>query len=138
MRIQSILCALALATLSPLGFAYGYGFVSDSPLLKLTKEEAASLNAMLMDTLDQAKDEELRSWNNDDTTNRNKVVVDITPARTYQKQGMDCRMLRVAIKVKARTDRLSPNYCKVDGKWQSDLARASKGKKKASAASAAR
>lgn len=140
MRCMTACMAALIATapiVIPMAQSAGLGFMSNTPLTRLSSADQKSLNESVMATLNEAKDGEHRSWSSADadTDSKRGTTVDLVPTRSYQHGGRACRNIQLSFTSKVQNDRMTPAYCKLDdGSWK--LLAPSRAKSKASAAKA--
>ncbi len=118
---MAVLIAAAPFVIAPTVQAAGLGFMSNTPLTRLSTADQKSLNDSVMAALNEAKDGEHRTWSSADadTNSKRGTTVDLVPTRSYQHGGRDCRNIQLSFTSKVQNDRMTPAYCKLDdGTWK--------------------
>jgi len=114
MAARPMAFAACLALVVPLAHASGLGFMGRGPMAKFSQEDhdlfrGALGRALSSDKLDQAID-----WNNP----KSPAKGSITPQKTYEKDGVPCRTVRVVNEYRdLRSDGVY-SLCRRDGRWK--------------------
>jgi surface antigen len=105
---------LGLAALPAL--ASNVGFMRNSPIANMTKEDLEQMRAATQTALEQTADGGSYRWENS-KTGASGVL---TPLKTFERDGRTCRNLEIFNSARGFTGRTHYDFCKQpDGSWQS-------------------
>ena len=110
--------ALVLAAavlLSASAFAQSWrSMMKDTPAERFQDEDWAAFLKQVYKTLDEAADNESRTWERAETRRRGELTV----LRSYESKGRRCRELRIRNEGDGRKSDNTFNLCSVQGKWR--------------------
>jgi surface antigen len=116
---HTITTALVCAALLGQVHAAGLGFMSNTPLSRLKPDEITGLNKTIVDALEHSKIGQSEIWSNAETQSSNVTSVKITPTREFERNGLNCRQVKLNFTNKVQNDVMNPSYCKgTDGTWE--------------------
>lgn len=92
-----------------------WSFLQGTPAETFTKQDWSIFEASINDTLDNAQDNESKSWVNPKT----KVSGEIEVLRTVNNAAHNCRLLKITNHAKDLNNEMELIFCKqADGKWK--------------------
>jgi|GEM_PF-824131 surface antigen len=124
MRMLNVLLSVVLFALGTgTALASNVTFMRNSPLAKMTAEDLDLMRTTLRETLDRAADDAPKRWENP-KTGASGVV---TPLKSYQRDGMACRVVEIFNEAQGFSGRTRHDFCKQpDGTWKAPAPASSK------------
>lgn len=115
MRLNFGLLALALVLVSPHAIALNWvPLLKNSPGERFDDEDLQLFLQTARKTVNEAPDNQTVSWENPDTKHHG----DFTILKTFQKDGRNCKRVRVRNEADGRKASSVVDACKVDDKWR--------------------
>lgn len=106
---------VALAAASPAAMALNWvPLLKNSPAELFDDEDLQLFLKTARKTVNETPDNQTVSWENPDTKHHG----DFTILKTFQKDGRDCKQVRVRNEADGRKASSVVDACKVDGKWR--------------------
>ena len=113
MAIRHVALVACLALAAPLAHAAGLGFMGRGPMAKFSQEDHDQFRGALGRALSTDKLNEAVSWSNP----KSPAKGSITPQKSFERDGLPCRTLRVVNEYSdLRSDGVY-SMCKRDGRW---------------------
>ncbi|SMG13939.1 hypothetical protein [Paraburkholderia susongensis] len=97
--------------------AANLGFLNDTPITYMKQRDVDSIKHAVFSALDDKKDGESVTWDNEGTGNSVKIDANITLDSTSTDGGHTCRSLAVVLNAKGQSMNLRPSFCKDGGVW---------------------
>ena len=94
---RKIVAALALAACSASASAVGLGFLADTPMAYLNKNDKPVFVKAVADVLNDKKDGETVQWSNEGLRNSVRIAAEITASDTQKSDAQVCRKVQVAL-----------------------------------------
>ena len=104
--------ALALAACSASASAVGLGFLADTPMAYLNKNDKPVFVKAVTDVLNDKKDGETVQWSNEGLRNSVRIAAEITASDTEKTDAQTCRKVQVALSAKGQEQTLKLKVCK--------------------------
>ena len=123
MRIRpaTLLSALIFGSVvfSASASAVGLGFLADTPMAYLNKNDKPVFVKAVGDVLNDKKDGETVQWSNEGLRNSVRIQADITASDTQKTDAQTCRNVQVALSAKGQEQTLKLTVCKAGaGEWK--------------------
>jgi surface antigen len=109
---KKIVAALALAACSAGASAVGLGFLAETPMAYLNKNDKPALLKAVTDVLNDKKDGESVQWSNEGLRNSVRIAADITASETEKTDAQVCRKVQLALNAKGQEQTLKLKLCK--------------------------
>jgi surface antigen len=113
LKMLAAVAAVCLLAGAP-ALAMNLLFLSEGPAGYFTEEDNRMFDKALQEALNDRKDGEVESWSNPASGASGKVTV----MKTFTREGMSCRNLKVFNSAKGRTGEGVFDLCKVQGRWK--------------------
>ena len=109
---KKIVATLALAACSAGASAVGLGFLAETPMAYLNKNDKPVLLKAVTDVLNDKKDGESVHWSNEGLRNSVRINADITASDTEKTDAQVCRKVQLALNAKGQEQTLKLTLCK--------------------------
>ena len=109
---KKIVATLALAACSASASAVGLGFLADTPMAYLNKNDKPVFVKAVTDVLNDKKDGEAVQWSNEGLRNSVRINAEITASDTEKSDAKTCRKVQVALSAKGQEQTLKLKVCK--------------------------
>ena len=111
---SKLLSALILgsAVFSASASAVGLGFLADTPMAYLNKNDKPVFVKAVTDVLNDKKDGETVQWSNEGLRNSVRINAEITASDTEKTDAQTCRKVQVALNAKGQEQTLKLKVCK--------------------------
>ncbi len=110
-KLLSILI-LGSAVFSASASAVGLGFLADTPMAYLNKNDKPVFVKAVTDVLNEKKDGETTQWSNEGLRNSVRINAEITASDTEKADAQTCRKVQVALSAKGQEQTLKLKVCK--------------------------
>ena len=101
---SAVLCASASAV--------GLGFLADTPMAYLNKNDKPVFVKAVADVLNDKKDGETVQWSNEGLRNSVRIAAEITASDTQKTDAQTCRKVQVGLNAKGQEQTLKLKVCK--------------------------
>ncbi len=113
-RAAGWLAAAAMAMGAGSALAQNMGFMNDSAMAFMTREDTAMIVKNYTVALDSLPDGHVSTWTNPKSRNSGTAE----PTRSFKEKGMDCRSLRMTNTAGGQTGSSDFVFCKTSAGWK--------------------
>ena len=113
-RARILLVGVSIAIGAGPAAAQNVGFLNDSPMSRMNREDTALLMRNYQQALDSLPDGHTNTWTNPKTGSTGTA----TPLKTTQEKGMTCRLLEITNHAGGLSGRSEWNFCKTKEGWK--------------------
>lgn len=113
-RAGGWLAAVVMAVGAGAAVAQNLGFMSDSAMAFMNRDDVAMIQKNYMTALDTLADGHVSTWTNPKTRHSGTAE----PTRSFKEKGMDCRSLRMTNTAGGQTGSSDFIFCKTGAGWK--------------------
>ena len=113
-RTRLLLAGVSIAFVAGTAAAQNLGFLKDSPVARMNREDTAMLARNYQQALDSLPDGHTNTWTNPKTGSSGTA----TPLKTMQEKGTTCRVLEMTNQAGGLSGRSEWTFCKTKDGWK--------------------
>jgi surface antigen len=113
-RTRILLVGASIAFVAGTAAAQNLGFLKDSPVSRMNREDTAMLARNYQQALDSLPDGHTNTWTNPKTGSSGTA----TPLKTTNEKGTTCRLLEITNQAGGMSGRSEWTFCKTKDGWR--------------------
>jgi surface antigen len=113
-RTRTLLVGASIALSAGGAAAQNLGFLQDSPISRMNREDTALMTRNYQQALDSLPDGHTNAWTNPKTGASGTA----TPLKTSKEKGMTCRLTEITNHAGGMSGRSEWNFCKTPAGWK--------------------
>jgi surface antigen len=113
-RTRLLLAGASIAFVAGTAAAQNLGFLQDSPVSRMNREDTAMLARNYQQALDSLPDGHTNTWTNPKTGSSGTAM----PLKTMREKGTTCRLLEITNQAGGLSGRSEWTFCKTKDGWR--------------------